>query len=201
MWICTLQSLLLHIIKYSEFENKALKTLPNIYFYCLFWPHSERKTKRKNKTFFFLPTMSTERESKWIVKHWHVTIRTVKRDRHIYREVEWRIQLLPWQHVILPIMMSLKFIFGVLWEGHIFKCILMYSCRSIFYQTELLRTRVHYSKHSGFKHSFYRLNDFQDLMNHLCRIPSFSRDVSSYITNSLWKYSVCVEVKFNKNDI
>lgn len=117
------------------------------------------ENQRKKKKSFLISTMSTERESKWIVKHWHVTIRTVKRDRHIYREVEWCLQLLPWQHVILPIMMSLKFIFGVLWEGHMFKCILMYSCRSIFYQTVLLRTRVHYSKHSGFKHSFYRWNN------------------------------------------
>lgn len=149
-------------------------------------PIQNGKLKKEQNIFFFYQPCQQKgnRNESWSTD---MSLLELLRDRHIYREVEWCIQLLPWQHVTLPIMMSLKFIFGIPWEGHIFKCILMYSCRSIFYQTELLRTRVHYSKHSGFKHSFYRWNDFLDLMNHLCRIPSFSRDVSSYITNSLWK--------------
>lgn len=49
MWICTLQSLLLHIIKYSEYENKALKTLPNIYFLLTFLTPFRTENQRKNK--------------------------------------------------------------------------------------------------------------------------------------------------------
>lgn len=51
MWICTLQSLLLHIIKYPEYENKALQTLPNIYFLLFFSdPIQNGKPKKEEKT-------------------------------------------------------------------------------------------------------------------------------------------------------
>lgn len=46
---------LIHIIKCSEYETKALKTLPNIYFYHLFWPHSQRKPLANKSVFWHQP--------------------------------------------------------------------------------------------------------------------------------------------------
>lgn len=54
MWICTLQSLLLHIIKYSEYETKALKTLPNIYFFVVF-SDPIQKGKTNKSVFWYQP--------------------------------------------------------------------------------------------------------------------------------------------------
>lgn len=81
------------------------------------------------------------------MNHEALTLLELLRETHIFTEK--LLQMLPWQHVKMSIMISLKFIFGVL--SHISS---VFSC-NLAVQSSIKQYVVD-REHSGFKHSFYR---------------------------------------------